>query len=88
MTKKYRRNKNITHQEVDERVHILDEKEDAIITLNETATFLWKSLSKPMTADELADKIVAEYDINANKAHVDVQAFLSKVEKKGFVRKE
>lgn len=44
-----------------------------VITLNETATFLWKNLQLGATEDELIDKITKNYKIDELKAKEDVQ---------------
>lgn len=81
----YRRNKNTIFQEVDGIIHILDEKEDAIVTLNETGTFLWKILENPMTKGLLVTAITDKYEVSGSEASRDVTEFIRKLEKLGFI---
>lgn len=47
-----------------------------MITLNETGAFLWEALQSDQTAASLADRLVGEYEVGADRAAADVQRFL------------
>jgi len=81
----YRRKKSIVFQQVDGLVHILDEKKDAIVTLNKTATHLWKCLSHPMSSKQLVKHITSIYTIDSHTATEDVGVFLKDMMKLGFL---
>ena len=44
--------------------------------LNEVGEQLWKWLEAPSDADQLARKLIAEYDVTEETARTDVQAFI------------
>lgn len=82
---KYKQKRGVVFEEIDGRVHILDENQDAIISLNTTATFLWKSLSKPTTLRELTKRMMAEYSIDEKHARDDTKEVLVKLEKLALI---
>ena len=48
-----------------------------LFVLNETGEQLWQWLSSPMSADQLAQKLIAEYDVSLDAARGDVEEFLA-----------
>ena len=52
-----------------------------MITLNETAAFLWKQIEKHKTEQELMLALIAEYDIDKNTAKDDISEFYLKLKK-------
>jgi hypothetical protein len=48
-----------------------------IITLNDSAAFLWKNIEgRDFTADELANLLLNEYEVDAATAHADAEALV------------
>ncbi len=47
-----------------------------MITLNETGAFLWEALQSDQTAATLVDRLVSEYEVDAERAERDVERFL------------
>lgn len=54
---------------------------DAMITLNETAGFLWQHLQKGATVEQLTGELCAEYDVNPEEAKRDVLDFVAELQK-------
>ncbi len=52
------------------------EQLSGLVSLNETAAFLFSRLQTEHTADELVDALLAEYDTDRQTAEQDVQQFL------------
>ncbi|MBR6400270.1 MAG: PqqD family protein [Firmicutes bacterium] len=50
-----------------------------VITLNEVGAFLWKALEQPCDKAALLEKLTAEYDVDADTAAKDIDAFLAKL---------
>ena len=50
-----------------------------IISLNETAEFLWDNLDKAANAEELADILCSEYDVTKEKAVDSCESFIAKL---------
>lgn len=47
-----------------------------IITLNETAAFLWEGLSKGFTEEELVQSLLEEYEVDEERATNAVNSFI------------
>lgn len=50
---------------------------NGVITLNETAAFLWKELKNDCSKDTLKIKMCQEYDVTEEKAQEDIDKFLA-----------
>lgn len=48
-----------------------------IMSLNETGAFLWRILEDGAERSRLVESLVAEYDVDAQTAAADVDAFLT-----------
>ena len=56
---------------------------NGMLTLNETGALLWQALGKGGDAQALTDALTAEYDVSAEQARIDVDAFLAKLQQAG-----
>ncbi len=57
-----------------------------LVSLNATATFLWKALQgKDFTAETMADLLTGEYEVDRETALKDSQALLEKWTELGFI---
>lgn len=58
-----------------------------IISLNETAAFLWEKASElgDFTAEQLAEALCSEYDVEKERAIDDVQKMLEIWQKTGII---
>ena len=52
---------------------------NGIISLNETAEFLWNNLEKAENAAELADILCSEYDVSKEKALDSCERFIAQI---------
>lgn len=60
----------------------LSKEFNGMITLNETGKFIWQILTEGATAEEVIDKLMAEYECDDRKViEQDVTAFIAKLEK-------
>jgi hypothetical protein len=48
----------------------------AMITINETGSFLWEHLKNDTTIEALAEKLTKEYDIDIDTAKKDTEEFI------------
>lgn len=84
-----RRNKNIVMRTVCGAPFLIREGDanvemDKIITLNETAAWLWETMGGgDFTPEMPAEKLVAEYDVTKEDARRDVSAFISNLQEHG-----
>ena len=56
-----------------------------MITLNETGALIWNALSDCFSVDEIAKRIVSEYDVTFDVAVSDVNAFIEKMKEAGVI---
>lgn len=64
----------------------LSKKFKGMITLNETGKLIWQELTKGASAEEIVDKIMAEYECDdKNLVQSDVNTFIAKLERDGVL---
>ena len=52
---------------------------DMMITLNETATFLWKKLENGAEENELVEALLREYEVDSDTAKLHVSKLVAKL---------
>lgn len=75
------RTEDVTWQEIDGELVILDLARSTYLTTNQTGAFLAKLLVEETTRQTLADALVAEFGIGHDEAASDVDAFLDELRK-------
>lgn len=55
-----------------------------MINLNETGAFLWKFFTEEHSAEEAIDALCSEYDVDRERAGIDVDKFISILGSNGF----
>ncbi len=59
---------------------------NAMITLNESAAFLWKLMENDITEEEMVEKVLAKYDdTDAEMAAKAVKGFVNQLSEHGFL---
>lgn len=58
---------------------------DMMITLNGTGKFLWEKLAVGAEKNELVDALLAEYDVDREKAEKSVEAFVTRLKELDFL---
>ena len=58
---------------------------DMMITLNGTGKFLWEKLALGAEKDELAEALLAEYDVDRERAEKSVDAFVARLKELDFL---
>ena len=59
---------------------------NGMINLNASGAFLWKSLEKLHTKEELLQAIQNEYDVESDVAKKDIDLFIATLEKNGIIQ--
>ena len=59
--------------------------QNAMITLNETAAFLWKLFEEPRTIEEAVNEILKEYEGSAEQIQIETAAFAIQGVEKGTI---
>jgi hypothetical protein len=60
--------------------------DDRDLVLDDTAEFLWFRLAVPVTVEELAGAVAAEYGISPDEVRLDVREVVEALVAQGFVR--
>ena len=60
---------------------------NGMITLNDSGSFFWDCLCRDTTIDEVVESITAEYDVDAQRARKDVEAFVKMLEDNNLLEK-
>lgn len=58
---------------------------NGVITLNDTAKFLWEAAEGEFNLDSLTDALVKEYDIDTDTAADSAKIFINKMEEAGCI---
>lgn len=58
---------------------------DMMITLNGTGKFLWERLAVGAEKSELVDALLAEYDVDRERAERSVDAFVTRLKELDFL---
>ena len=58
---------------------------NGMITLNELGAFIWKAIENGDNAEEIAKKIIAEYEIDFETALKDTKVFIEKMNGAGVL---
>ncbi|MBR5586877.1 MAG: PqqD family protein [Clostridia bacterium] len=56
-----------------------------MMSLNETGVFLWNTLKKDVTMDELVNALLSEYNVSAADAKEDAAAFVETLRSAGVL---
>ncbi len=62
--------------DVDDEVVALDSRRGVYLSLNGTGAALWRVLAGGATLNQLISSLVDDYDVDAERAEVDVHEFL------------
>lgn len=74
---KIKRNPKATFHIDGNNLYILDEKNDELITLNETGLFIWEKLSSTTTIEAIAKSVTLIYSTSLETARNDIEKIVS-----------
>lgn len=74
-----RRISDLVAHEVDREFVLLDAKTDRVHRLNATASAIWRTVDEARCDDEIAARLVEEFDVEWNVALDDVRATLGRM---------
>ncbi|MBQ3548087.1 MAG: PqqD family protein [Clostridia bacterium] len=58
---------------------------NGVITLNETAKFLWDAAEGEFEVNDLIDAVIAEYEVDIQTATEGVEIFLKRMKEEGCI---
>jgi hypothetical protein len=74
-------------REIDGEIVALDIEASKYLGGNRTAAALWPSLAAGATRDELLDTLLGRFDVDAETASRDLDAFLRSLEERGLIER-
>ena len=64
-------------KEIGQQVVVLQFETGAYWTLNDTASFIWKSIVEGYSPEEVIERLSAEFNVSKESAQADIQGFLN-----------
>lgn len=58
---------------------------NGMITLNESGSFFWDCFTKDISIDEALELVLAEYDVEADKARQDIEKFVNMLKENNII---
>ena len=83
---KYERNAKTISGRLHDEMVMMDMEQGKYFSLNQTATAIWELLEKPLTLEELCDKLTGEYDIDQEQCIEDIKEYLEEMSRLGLIR--
>ena len=88
--RRFVRNKNFIFRQIVEEMVLVPIRQnvadlDSIYTLNELGVFIWVRLETPISAAELQDDILEDFDVDAATVQSDLTIFIQELERIGAV---
>ena len=76
---------NQVSSEVGSDTVILDFQQGVYHGLDEVGTFIWKQVQSPVKVVDVRDRILEEYEVNAEKCEQDLLALLTRLLEQGLI---
>jgi len=76
---RWQKNPALAWREIDDETIIISPNDSTLHELNDTGSFLWKNIDGHRSASELADLLVANYEVRPDIALSDTQALLEEL---------
>ncbi|HET9995125.1 MAG TPA: PqqD family protein [Candidatus Acidoferrum sp.] len=75
----WQKNPAMAWREIDEETVIISPNDSVMHELNDTGSFLWKNIDGHRSAAELAEMLVANYEVTPDIALADTQSLLQEL---------
>lgn len=79
------RDDRVAFTEADGEIVVLDVQRSTYLTMSPSAAELWRRLAVGASAEQLADDILARFEVDRATAVADVAAFLADLQERGFL---
>ena len=86
-TLRVKRNTQVAWRELDGQVMLVTPGDAMLHLLNDVGSFVWKQLDGPLSTEELAAAVCAEYEVDRDTARADVEQFLSDILEKDMLER-
>lgn len=85
---RFRRDSRLPSQEIEGQVILVVPSKNELHQLDEVGSFLWGELERDRTAEDLAQAVCEEFDVDPIQADKDVRAFLEALGERGLLLRE
>lgn len=75
------------YAKLEDKIIILEAEKGKLLTLNQTASFIWEESKKAVEVKKLVDKLCQEFKVERKVAAKDIQELVKKLLKKGLLVK-
>ena len=82
---RFARNPDLIWTAVDGETVMLSIERGEYFGLGGAGSTIWEVLAEPVTADEICDRLVAEFEVDADVCRADLTAFLCDLVRAGIV---
>jgi hypothetical protein len=81
-----RNESNFLANPVGEEIIILNMETGDYLGLNAVGASIWEQIQEPRTVQDIIDKLIAEYDIDANTCTTETLSYLVKINQLGLLK--
>jgi len=85
LSTKIYKNKNIISNQIDGETVIMRIEENDYFQLDETGTYIWNIIDKPISVIEISDKIIEHFGISREQSENDMLNFINELSRKKIV---
>jgi 6-pyruvoyl-tetrahydropterin synthase len=82
---KYKINKGLIAQKLDDKTVIFDSDQSILYTFNEIASFIFKKLKKGLPENKIVQGVARKYQVEEEKVKKDLKDLLSDLKKKKII---
>lgn len=86
--RRFRQAKRTAARLIDGAAFVVAIDHQSLLELNEVGTFIWEKLAEPRGVESLTRDVLVEFDVGADAARRDVEAFLGQLLERGAVVEE
>lgn len=80
-----KKNPGLLERDLGDAVVVMTAEGKELHTLKASALLLWQLIDGVRTSGDLVAALVAEYEVDENRARTDVEAFAASLEKAGLI---
>ncbi len=84
----YSRNPMAAWTEFEDKTFVISAEDSTLHELNSTGAFIWQEMEARLSRQEIADRLVSQFEVTAEQALADVDEFVAVLVSKGLLKKE
>lgn len=84
---KIKQNPKAIYTKLEDKIVILEAEKGRVLTLNQTASFIWEKSKRAIEVKKLVDKLCQEFEVERKIADKDTQELVKKLLKRSLLLK-